>query len=194
MLPFLLAAVVAATTPPECAYDRSAMLALSPRQFDQDMKGGWRPLGDKPACLRVAADLLAAYRKAHRTSFTPGELHTNYWHQGQVLAGAGDYHAAVPLLMAGVDPDDDATDFTDYAIGTIAFLQHDRRDLELARARLAVLPQPDWWAKQAQSFKARFGYAPSWPPNLDVLDGLLACFDRPYIDAYSVHCRPTSTN
>jgi hypothetical protein len=29
----------------------------------------------------------------------------------------------------------------------------------------------------------------AWPPNLDVLDRLLTCFDRPYREAYG-DCRP----
>jgi hypothetical protein len=28
-----------------------------------------------------------------------------------------------------------------------------------------------------------------WPMNLDVLDGLIACFDRPYSEAYDAKCR-----
>jgi len=32
----------------------------------------------------------------------------------------------------------------------------------------------------------------AWPPNLDILDQLLACFDRPYREAYS-DCRSETT-
>jgi hypothetical protein len=29
----------------------------------------------------------------------------------------------------------------------------------------------------------------SWPPNLDVVDGLSACFNLPYAEAYGAACR-----
>ncbi|MEM1246425.1 MAG: hypothetical protein AAGK22_08635 [Acidobacteriota bacterium] len=33
------------------------------------------------------------------------------------------------------------------------------------------------------------GFEMQWPPNLDVVDGLLRCFDRPYAEAYGASCR-----
>ena len=35
-----------------------------------------------------------------------------------------------------------------------------------------------------QKFKMR------WPPNIDVVDGLIHCFDRSYDEAYGSACRP----
>lgn len=29
-----------------------------------------------------------------------------------------------------------------------------------------------------------------WPPNIDVVGGLLSCLDKPYNDAYGLACRP----
>ena len=75
-------------------HDRAALLALSPADFDQDLEGGWRPLGEKPECAAIAADLLAAYRKARWGDLTQSELHTNYWHEGQLRAGLGQTQAA----------------------------------------------------------------------------------------------------
>jgi hypothetical protein len=192
MLSLILAAVLAASTP-SCAYDRAAMLALSPHAFDQDPKAGWRPVADRPGCLDAAADLLAAYRTAHWAAMTPGELHLNYWHQGQVLALAGHGAAAAPYLMAGVHPEDDVIDFADYALGTVAFLEHDREGLESARRRLAARPTPPDWSRTVIRFKAATGRPPPWPVNLDVLDGLLACFDKPYAEAYAHDCRAKSS-
>jgi hypothetical protein len=190
MLTLASAAALAAASPAPCAYNREAMLALSPRAFDQDPKGGWRPLADRPACLRAAAELLAAYRTAHWGTLKPGELHLSYWHQGQVLALAGDGAAATPYLMAGVRPEDDLIDFADYAIGTVAFLQHDREGLVEARQRLAARPPPSDWSRTVARFEQATGRPPAWPVNLDVLDGFLACFDRPYVEAYGRACRP----
>lgn len=64
----MLLSLALAQSPPvvdPCTHDRAALLALAPAAFDQDLEGGWKPLGAKPECAAVAADLLAAYRKAH---------------------------------------------------------------------------------------------------------------------------------
>jgi hypothetical protein len=121
LIPLLLALVQSPSSkaaPDPCSYDRPAMLALDPAHFDHDLKGGgWRGLGDRPGCAVAAADLLAAYRAAHWGALKPGELHINYWHEGQMRATAGNGRDAVPLLLAGVASPDKA-DFADYALGT----------------------------------------------------------------------------
>jgi hypothetical protein len=175
------------TAPADCAYDRAGMLALTPDKFDQDMKGGWRLVADKPGCDLAAADLLAAYRQANWGKLKPVELHINYWHEGQVRAGAGQTERAVPLLLAAVNPEN-KIGFADYALGSVAFLQRDRAGLLAARARLAKLPKPENWERTQADFRKRFGSAPAWPANLNVLDGLIACFDRPYREAYAPPC------
>ena len=183
----LLAALAAA--PDTCAVDRTAMFALPAEAFDQDMSGGWRPLARRAACRTAAADLIRDYRETNRAKLKSSDLHLSYWHEGQLRAMAGEERTAVPLLLAGV-ASPDINDFTDYALGSVAFLLRDRAALESARARLAKLPRPADWASTQAAFKAKFSFEPSWPPNLDALDGLLACFDRPYAEAYSATCRP----
>lgn len=167
-----------------CPHDRAALLALSPADFDQDLEGGWRPLGEKPECAAIAADLLAAYRKARWGDLTQSELHTNYWHEGQLRAGLGQTQAATRLMMAGVNPEMSRSGFSDYALGTIAFLHQDRPGLIAARERLAALPKPADFDQAAARFKAAYGLDLEWPANLKVLDGFIACFDRPYNEAY----------
>ena len=191
----LLAAIAAdvlqsAPAPTPCTYDKEAMLALSPQAFDQDMEGGWRPLGAREECRETAADLLAAYRKAHWGDLTQSELHTNYWHEGQVRASLGQTQPAVRLLMAGVNPAFQTDGFHDYALGTVAFLNRDRAGLEAARTRLAATPAPAYFEESARAFGEKYGVTLKWPMNLDVLDGLIACFDKPYDEAYSRDCRP----
>ena len=194
-MPLAVAALLSllAAAPPAavdaCIYDRAALLALTPDKFDQDIGGGWRPLADRPACRRAAAELLHDYREAHRPTLKAGDLHISYWHEGQIRAGLGESQAAVPLLLAGVNPQgSDSFDFADYAIGTVAFLQRDRPALQAARDRLAKLPEPAGWPATQARFRAKFGSSPAWPPNLNVLDGLLACFDQPYAQAYAPPC------
>ncbi|EDX80540.1 MAG: hypothetical protein KJ728_12025 [Alphaproteobacteria bacterium] len=176
--------------PTPCSYDREAMLALSPQAFDQDMEGGWRPLGNRRECRDTAVELLAAYRKARWRDMTSDQLHTNYWHEGQVRAALGQTDHAVRLLLAGVSPDPIGDGKADYAIGTVAFLLKDRAALQAARDRLAAVPPPPGFEEDAARFKAQYGRELSWPLNLDVLDGFLACFDKPYDEAYSRDCRP----
>ena len=189
MLAITLAAVIAAASP-TCAFDKKAMLALPAEKFDQDLKGGWRPLADKPECRDQAAQLLADYRKANWSRLKLSELHINYWHEGQMRALIGQSREAAPLLMAGVDPEgQDEIDFTDYALGTVTYLKHDRAALLSARARLASVPKADWYESSMKEAKAALGYVPSWPINLDVLDGLVNCFDKPYAQAYDGDCR-----
>lgn len=194
MLALIVALSLAQSPASACAFDRQALLGLAPTKFDQDLQGGWRVLAGKPGCETAAADLLSAYREAHWGKLTPGELHTNYWHEGQMRAVAGQTARAVPLLLAGVPPEG-RNGFADYAVGTVAFLQRDRRGLESARTRLAGLPPPADWAKTQAAFRARFGMTMAWPPNLNVLEGLIACYDKPYREAYDSGCtKPMSSS
>lgn len=182
-----LAFVVALQSAPldqTCDYDREALLALSPDAFDQDLNGGWRPLAQKQECREAAAELLATYRSANRSSLTAGQLHTNYWHEGQIRASLGERVPAIRLLLAGVNPEVQSDGFQDYALGKVAFLNNDREGLQAARDRLALTPKPDDWDQTAASFRQRFGVEMQWPINLNVLDAMIACFGRSYDDAY----------
>lgn len=185
----LAVAFLQSTPAPEvCAYDREAMLALSVEAFDQDLQGGWRPLADRRECRETAADLLSTYRKARWKDFTSDQLHTSYWHEGQIRAAIGQNDHAVRLLLAGVNPR--AFDGREhYAIGTVAFLLKDRPMLQAARDRLAAVPPPPGFEEDSAVFKARYGRGLTWPLNLDVLDGFLACFNKSYDEAYSLDCR-----
>lgn len=181
----LIAALMAA---PPCTYDRDAMMALPLETFDRTKGQGWRPLADRPECRLEAADLLADDRKLHWATLRPAEVHGGYWHEGQLRAAAGQTKEAVRLLLAGVDPAN-PDDREDYALGTVAFLQHDLLALKAARARLAAQPEPAWFAAAADEGRRR-GFIPTWPVSLDELDGFIACFDQPYAVAYSSACKP----
>lgn len=170
------AAATAAASPEPCGIDKTPLLALSAEKFDQDPKGGWRILAERPGCDGAAADLIAEYRRVHWGQLAPYDLHLNYWHEGQARAYAGQTDRAVRLLLDGANPDSIGY-FEDYALGTVAFLLRDMEGLKAARARLAARPEPP-------EFKARVGADVPWPPNLDVLDGLIACFEKPYKAAY----------
>lgn len=181
-----LVALASGVQAADCSHDDKALLALDYAAFDQDMHGGWRPIAAVKGCEPVAADLIKAWRGAH-PALDPDDLATLDWHEGQMRAVFGDYDGAVPLIAVSLGNPDEAMQH--YTAATIAFLKRDKSALVAARAALAATPKPEGWDQAAADYKARYGEAPTWPDNLDVVDGLIACFDRPYAEAYGA-CRP----
>jgi hypothetical protein len=122
-------------------------------------------------------------------------VRTLYWHEAQLRAASGETEAALDLFritlamekhVAGPDDPGDAI----YNEATIAFLARDKATLLKKRSELASIPMPAGFEKGVEDFKRKFPGAPppAWPPNLNVVDGLIACFDRPYSEAYSSDC------
>lgn len=177
---------------PACAYDRERLLALDEARFDQDLSGGWRTLADKPGCRLAAADLLRDYRQAHRN-----EAGLLYWHEGQLRAFAGHSREAIALMERTYKPADaDRAGWNPYVDATIAFLRKDRPALDDARRRLATVQPPvgkDMPVVVDGRFEVDFGEGQKrmmrWPPNIDVVEGLQHCFDKPYGEAYANACR-----
>lgn len=180
---------------PACAHDREVLLALPEPAFDQDLSnggGGWRALAAKPECVLVAADLIRDYRGRHRL-----EGGTLAWHEGQLRAQAGDVEQAIALFERARKPEEDAIGWNAYVDASIAFLRGDRASLVAARERLAAVRYPadgdmppleDGFVE----FPAQDGRPAMrmrWPPNLDVVDGLIRCFGQPYRIAYGAACR-----
>lgn len=188
MLPLIAIAVFAlaqASAVSACAIDQARYLSMPFEAFDQDLSAGWRGL-DRDKCAAGVADPLAAYRRQHRP-LTDRERSILSWHEGQIRAMAGDRLRAIPLMMGGVQDDGGEIDFADYALGTIAFLQRDYQGLQAARARLAAFPRPDGFKDTVTVMQAGqpLSVKVKWPPNLDVLDRLIRCYDKPYREAYS---------
>ncbi|MRW92794.1 hypothetical protein GJ699_22605 [Duganella sp. FT80W] len=177
--------------PASCAYDRAQMLALDETQFDQ-MPSGWRSLEAKPECAVVAADLLRDYQQAHQS-----ESGLLFWHEAQLRADAGQDAAAIALMEKSRKPASaDTGDWNPYVDATIAFLRKDRAALEQARASLlAFQPPPGADLPPIVNGYIELDFADGqkrkirWPPNIDVVDGLIACFDKPYTEAYGGDCR-----
>lgn len=176
----------------DCRYDRARLLALDENQFDQDMSGGWRALASTPGCALVAADLLHDYREAHHK-----ESGLLFWHEAQVRADAGQYPQAIALMKQAYKPAEaDKAGWNLYVDATIAFLRRDRAALEQARAKLAAVQPPVgagippvingyMEAEFADGSKRKI----RWPINIDVVEGLESCFDKPYVEAYGDVCR-----
>ena len=196
LLSFALAAAMGTSAEPskapDCSYDRAAMLAMEPGRFDQDLAGGWRTLADR-GCTREAADLLSAYGALPKAE---GNVIIT-WHEGQLRAELGQTAQAIALMERSHKPvnGSDPGYWNAYVDGMVAFLRQDRGALEKARARLVAIPTPTAMAENIKDGRYHFTTEGGqqvqmpWPPNLDVLDGLLRCFGKPYVKAYGPGCR-----
>jgi len=174
MIHALLALALQAAPADPCQVDNRAMMDLGYHAFDQDPEGGWRELARRPGCEARAADLIRDHR-----SYAQGRMSILYWHEGQMRAGLDQTGEAIRLFEQSRKPDDQFG-WNPYVDATIAFLRGDRGALTAARERLAALPKP-------ADFEERTlpnGFRLSWPPNLQVVDGLVRCFGRPYSEAY----------
>lgn len=201
ILPLLLSIVLvtpystagAQEVPPRnCEHDRVRLLALDENQFDQDLNGGWRVLASRPGCTLAAADLLRDYRQAHRN-----DAGLMIWHEAQLRANAGQYPEAIALMKQAYKPaEKDLAGWNPYVDATIAFLRRDMAALKKARAKLAEVKAPvaegmppviDGYVELdfADGAKRKI----RWPPNIDVVEGLEKCFDKPYAKAYELACR-----
>ncbi|AMU96094.1 hypothetical protein AOA14_15920 [Sphingopyxis terrae subsp. terrae NBRC 15098] len=181
-----------------CAYDRNAILQLDPNMFDQDDKAGWRELANRDGCQAAAADAIALYIESHReTLVRQWQLPSFKWHEAQLRAMAGQVSQATRLMRQSIKPEkgpegfegwtDYALPWNQYVLATIAFLEGDMDALKEARDRLANSPMPPGFDTLDRS---QVSVPPSWPLNLDVVDGLIACIGQPYQEAYgSAHCR-----
>lgn len=179
-----------------CSYDKTAMLSLDEAGFDQDLSGGWRAVANIPGCELAAADLLTVYRAQH-----PKVSAVLAWHEGQLRATAGQYEQAIELLNQDRKPSgQDPAGWNYYVDATLAFLRQDEPELLKARQQLAAVP----YAKGMGLPPLKDGYFEipgqpghpvtrmRWPPNIDVVDGLVACFGKSYSEANGSSCRPPS--
>jgi hypothetical protein len=136
--------------------------------------------------------LIALYRRAHPN---PDQFswRSMLHHEAQVRASSGDTNQALALLRE-VLPLEIEPAMIAYREAEIAFLERDLPALQAARAKLAATPEPSNWALLKERVRAQRGDEAAdslvWPSNLDVVDGLINCFDRPYTEAYSYACRP----
>ncbi len=179
----ILGALLAATTAlgetdRTCDVDLAKMLSLSQRDFDQDPNKGWRPLYQKSGCRSAAADLIRAYIDANGEE---GIMMT--FHEGLMRAMDGDIQPAIVLLERTYTPANkrDLYGWNHYVDATVAFLRRDKARLRNARERLTAVPRPENF-ESVDSFGKPIEI--KWPPNLNVVDGLLECFEHSYDYAF----------
>ncbi|MEM1106414.1 MAG: hypothetical protein AAGH87_08475 [Pseudomonadota bacterium] len=173
-----------------CYHDRDALLALDFDRFDRNLEGGWRDLGDDPQCYGVAADSIETYRIS--TATTSAQTQSLVHHEAQMRAADGQSRSAIGLIETLLPLRADNPEMQAYHEAEIAFLRRDRSALLAARARLLSVPPPEGFEEAVADFLSRYPGQPppAWPVNLDVVDGFIACFDRPYAEAYGApECR-----
>lgn len=186
VLSFLVATASAAMVdrePNGCTIDTAQVLALPEADFDQGEKG-WRILA-RPGCFLAAVDVIASYRTAH-----PGHGHMLYFHEAQMRAAGNDYEGAAPLFdmsRSWTNEWNVDTGWNHYVAASAAFVRRDLAALKAHRERLAHLPPPPLQPQVAEAAR-RDPVPEGWPFNLDVVDALVRCFDRPYADAMT-SCR-----
>lgn len=204
--PILVASILLAACAPvprevagTCATDEAALMALDYASFDQNLPaGGWRGVAARPGCNAAAAALIATWRARHGAGVAPDELRTLWWHEGQLLAEAGDYAAAAVRLETARRLRNDPTPpsnapaalLADWWAGiavrdawedaTIAFVRRDRAAFDRAYARLVAVPEPAGFRETQALILAKTGRRMVWPLNIDGVERMRACFDHPY--------------
>jgi len=168
---------------PECAHDREAILALEFVAFDQTAGSGWRPLYEA-GCYQEAAELVRDWGARHgqTQSIIP-------YHEAQLWGYAGRSDVAIPLFERIYrEMTAEASDpWKLYTEGNLAFLQRDRARLEAATAKLAALPRPaDWGTRLTVTADGKPAQPPAWPPNLNITQAMLRCWDETY--EVAAHC------
>lgn len=176
----LLAAPASAAEPEQqCDYDREALLAMDPWDFDQDFENGWRVLEDQEGCLDEAADLIHEFYTTRE--MVDGMRRLMKWHEGQIRAELEQTEHAIEL-MRHADSEENTDSWNYYVRATIAFLERDKDELKHNREQLAQVPRPDDLPTPTDEDGNEIEI--EWPMNLSIVDSLIACFDKPIMEAY----------
>lgn len=180
-----------ALVPSDCAYDAHQMLAMDVETFDSTPDSGWRVVANIPGCEAAGADLLATYRE-NKSGLSPADVTGLLHHEFQLRAASQQNDVAMEIARQLIAARAGDPVMRSYHEAELAFLARDLKALKAARARLAGIPKPDGFDQGVAVFKAKYpDYPPPiWPMNLDVVDGFINCFDKPYAEAYKFSCRP----
>jgi len=171
----------------EDEFDR--LMSLDYYSFDQDFDGGWREIDYKDQCQLAAAHVIKSYTAFNAyTDIT--QRSSLIWHTGQLLAGSGQYEEAISYFKQTYKSGDDHADWNLYVGGTLAFLRKDKAKLITLRDQLAAMTVPEdvktarrKFLKDNPNITMPEGFIDA-PLNLSVMNDLIACFDKPYSQAY----------
>ncbi|MEL6666736.1 MAG: hypothetical protein AAFQ24_11395, partial [Pseudomonadota bacterium] len=111
------------------------------------------------------------YEEREITISVNGEVSLLYWHEGQIRAFQEQTEQAIELFALSLKPEhENRRNWNEYALASIAFLQQDFPELLRQRTKMVS-------GDRQQDI------------NLGVVDGLIACFGKPYAEAYgSIEC------
>ena len=171
----------------ECVYDRDAVLALDYKTFNS-RSNGWKVIAKNPDFSDIVADLISSYRSIHADSLLPRDSETLSSQEGDIRAIKGDSQTAITLFQASLNETDSITRLV--TVAKIAFLKRDKEALLKARTDMAGLPKPKGFDAANEAYIARGGKSMTWPPLLESVDGLVACFDKTYAEAYRCSAEP----
>lgn len=166
----------------QCNVELKKYLVQDLRKFDAS-PDGWRGLTAKGICRKEAADLIHDYREHHNLT-----IHVLFFHEAQLRLFNQNYRHALLLLRNSFVPRaEDKFGWNDYVRATMAFAKRDVDALKTFGDKIASLPYPEnseLVGIDGQKVKMK------WPRNLEVVDGLLKCFDKDYETAYATpECR-----
>ncbi len=158
-------------------------MGMTFEEFDSG-QAGWRRWGEN-GCEREGAAIIVEYRNHNAGRLDPSQVSLLDWHAGQLYAGAGDYGFAIERMLLVQESAAEPAEL-EYTKATIAFLRSDLEALLAARERMMAIPEPANFARATDRFVATYNVPrPRWPMNIDVVDGLIACFGWSYQKAYS---------
>lgn len=143
-------------------------LELGYPAFDQQPGQGWRKIADEGRYLDAAA-LIERYLVQPRVLEDWQRVNLRF-HAAQLYAFAGQNEPALAHLRVALlrdEPPNSPIRWNAYVQATMAFLERDRKKLAELREVIADGPR-----------------LLGGVPNLDVVERLLKCFDRPYSVAY----------
>ena len=194
MLTLLMTLAFAASepVPADCSldYDREAELARDVVAFDQTEGQGWRPLYDAE-CYIDAAELLRDWQSQHEDDLDQTDPRDRslakilLWHEAQMWAFGHRNDLALPIFEK-IDREGRAASgnaWNLYVDGTLAFLNRDKAALEAAITGLAKEPKPAGWDDAVGADGQPISLP--WPQNLDVLEGLLRCWDKTQLPIFA---------
>lgn len=158
-----------------------AVLGIEYKELNRMLDAMWLEIDNKPGCEADGADFIKGYRK----NVIGRHIHNLNYREVQFAAVAGQTERGI-ALMREVIAGETVPEMVHYREAELAFLQRDRAALVAAREKLLSLPEPEGFKRYVLRMETRYPDEPQpiWPPNVDVVDRLLNCFEFPYREAY----------
>lgn len=169
-------------TPDNILASGLAVLGIEYKEFNRLLDESWSHFDEQSPCKADNADLIAGYKE----KVLRRQVHELTYREMQFAAASGQTERAIALLQ-DVLAGETAPLMVHYREAELAFLQRDKAALQMARDRLSNLPETERFSKGVARFKTSNPdlTPPVWPPNLNVVDRFLKCFEYSYREAYN---------